>query len=114
LNLDLVVLNVVAYGSLATGVMQARRQRNSGEADAAGAFPLLAVSLREAFPELTLGFTWREGISLAKGLGLNLRWDEIDRALEEWEAYRYGGRPAPEGPQPEVVRLAEALRRNRR
>jgi hypothetical protein len=112
LNLDLVVLNVAAYGSLATGVLQARRQRNSGETDAAGAFPLLAVSLRKAFPELPTGFTWREGISVAKGLGLNLRWDEIDRALEEYEAFRYGGRPAPQQLQPEVMRLVEMLRRH--
>jgi hypothetical protein len=114
LNIDLIVLNVAAYGSLATGVMQARRQRSSSEIDAVGTFPLLAVSLRRAFPELPVGFTWREAVSLAKGLGLKLRWDEIDRALGEYEAYRYGGRPAPQQLQPEVMRLVGALRRHHR
>jgi hypothetical protein len=111
MNLDLVVLNVAAYGSLAAGLMQTRRQRSSGEAEISGAFPLLARSLRKALPELPAGFTWRQGISAAKGLELKLRWDEIDKAVAEYEAYRYGGRPAPEPSQPEVMRLVEALKR---
>ncbi len=111
MNLDLVVLNVAAYGSLAAGLMQTRRQRSSRGVDVSGAFPLLALTLRKAVPELPAGFTWRQGISAAKGLELNLRWDEIDKAVGEYEAYRYGGRPAPEASQPEVMRLVEALRR---
>ena len=108
---SIIILNVAAYGSLAAGLVQIQRQRISKQIEILEAFPLLEANLRKAFPKLPAGFTWREGISLAKGLGLELRWDEIDNALSSYEAHKYGGRAMPDSSPREVMKLAGMLGR---
>jgi len=108
-----VVLNVAVYVSLGAALLQLHRQRTPSPPDAGGAFMLLGSGLRRAFPDLPQGFTLREGISRARLAGLDVGWDEIGRTLEVYEAYRYGGGPAPELPQSELMRLVKVLWRRR-
>ena len=107
------VLNVAVCVSLGAGFLQWRRQRPPSASDAQSAFRLLASGLRRAFPDLPTGFTLREGLSRARLAGLNLRWDEIDQSLADYEAYRYGDGSAPDLPQSELMRLVKVLWRRR-
>ncbi len=108
-----VALNVAVYISLGAALLQLSRQRIPSPPDGRGAFTLLGSSLRRAFPDLPQGFTLREGLSRARLVGLDMRWDEIDRTLADYEAYRYGGGPAPNLPQSELMRLVKVLWRRR-
>ena len=110
----IVLLNLAAYSSLGVGLLQLSRQRGAHGKDPNELFPLLAVTLRRAFPDLPASFTWREGMSRARAAGLQLRWDEIDATMTAYESYRYGGGPAPGPFQPETTRLLDALRGYRR
>ena len=108
-----IILNVAVYVSLGAGLLQLRRQRPPSASDTQSAFRLLASGLRRAFPDLPTGFTLREGLSRARLAGLNLRWDEIDQGLADYEAYRYGDGSAPDLPQSELMKLVRMLWRRR-
>jgi len=108
-----VALNVAVYISLGMALLQLSRQRIPSPPDARGAFMLLGSGLRRAFPDLPQGFTLREGLYRARLAGLDVRWDEIDRTLADYEAHRYGGGPAPGLPQSELMRLVKVLWRRR-
>jgi len=72
-------------------------------------FRELAEVLRGRFPELPEGFTLREGLARAREAAPMLDWGEIYRALDGYEAYRYGGLPEPDSPQPALAGLVAAL-----
>lgn len=110
MDTGVIILNLVAYGSLAAGLVQRQSPKQIEEL---GVFPLLESTFRRAFPDLPSGFTWREGIALAKGLGFELHWNEVDEAIASYEAYRYGGSPMSDPSPPELIRLAEMLERYR-
>jgi hypothetical protein len=110
MDLDsLLLLNAAAYGSLAVALAVWRARRGAMPADTRAAFGLLESALRHAFPDLPEGFTWREGLGMAKTKGLDIRWDEIDESLRRYEAYRYGQGPPLEPPRPEMLKLVKAL-----
>jgi hypothetical protein len=104
-----IALNVAVYLSLAAAVVQWSRQRTPRPADAPGAFRLLELGLKRAFPDLPQGFTLREGLSRARLAGLDMSWEDIDRTVADYEAYRFGAEGAPSLPQPELMRLVRAL-----
>lgn len=106
---SLIFLNVAAYGSLVAALAVWRRRRVPKPADARAAFRLLETALKRAFPDLPDGFTWREGMDMAKKKGLDVSWEEIDETLRSYEAYRYGGSPSLEPMLPEVLKLVKAL-----
>jgi hypothetical protein len=103
------VLNAAAYASVAAGAVQLRRQRPPKAVDGADAFRLLEVALKRSFPDLPMGFTLREGLARARLSGLDLGWDEIERKVTEYEAFRYGEAQAPALPQTGVMSLVDAL-----
>jgi len=108
------VVNAAAYASIAAGVIQGRRRRRTtGPADEDAAFSQLESALIRRFPDLPEGFTMREGLSRVRSLEPGLGWDGIERSLESYEAYRYGGGPAPSGEQPDLTKLVRRLRRSR-
>jgi hypothetical protein len=112
LDLDYeIALNAFAYASLAIGLVQWRRQRLPPPADSVAAFGLLEVNLKRAYPDISEGFTWREAISRARNLKADIEWDNIEKDVEVYEAYRYGDGPAPPPPGNEFLRLLKALRR---
>ena len=71
---------------------------------------MLEASFRHAFPDIKDGFTLEEGIARArKSLKERVAWDEIERDLNEYEAYRYGNGPIPKTPGVEFLRLVKVL-----
>jgi len=108
----LIALNAAAYGALAAGIVVLRRLHGPDPTDSRAAFGLLEKALRKAIPDLKDGFTWREGVGQAKRKGLDLNWQELDRSLQDYEAYRYGKGPDPGAPRPEMLKLLRELRRS--
>jgi hypothetical protein len=107
----LILVNVAVYASIGVGVIHGRRrQKIIRPAGADTAFNQLESALNKRFPDLPQGFTMREGLSRAKSLEPDLSWDRIQRSLEGYEAYRYGGDQAPSGEQPELAKLIRKLR----
>jgi hypothetical protein len=103
-------LNVAIYGSALGGYLRAR-QIAFRPKDPAKAFGLLERSLKKAFPDLPVGFTWREALERLEETGLRVEWSEVTKALRQYEGWRYGAMVKPEEVNPEVVRLAKELSR---
>ncbi len=57
------------------------------------AFAFFETSYKQLFPQERDGFTWQEAVKKAKGLTKisEYQWDRVQRSLEQYEAYRYGG-----------------------
>lgn len=106
-----IVLDVAVYASLTAALLQWRRQRIPSPRDARTAFHLLEDALRRSFPDLPQGFTLREGLTRARQADPELRWEDIDRTLDQYESFRFGDGSSPALPVPEVMKLVKALRR---
>jgi len=111
LDAILILVNLIVYASVAAGLIEGRRRSATIVGGQEAIFRQLESVLKKRFPDLPEGFTMREGLSRVKSLGLDLSWDPLERALEGYEAYRYGGGPAPSGTQPELARLIRRLGR---
>lgn len=93
-----------------SGYLLLRRLRPAGVLDMRGAFQVLDRSITKYVPELSAGFTWREAFKRLEEDGVKVDWNQMRKRLDEYEAYRYGGREAPRGGQADVVKLAQKLR----
>lgn len=109
-----VILDAAVYASLVAALVQWRRQRVPAPRDARTAFRLLEDALGRSFPDLPQGFTLREGLTRARQADPDLRWEDIDRTLDQYESFRFGEGSSPALPVPEVMRLVKALRRRTR
>lgn len=109
----LVGLNALLYSWLAYQLLGRKLAGKVRAGTVSEAFTILGNELRAAVPGIPSGFTWREGISHAQGLGLDVDWREIRREVDSYEAYRYGGRSEEPGEYGEVLTLARELRRAR-
>jgi len=105
----LLFANVLVYSSIIVGLVQWRRRPVSGPVDLNAMFRQLEPALERRFPDLPEGYTIREGLSRARSLGLDLRWEKIENALEGYEAYRYGDGSLPSSAQPELEKLVRRL-----
>ena len=47
------------------------------------------------------------------GCGFDMSWEDMDRTVAGYEAYRFGAVGVPSLPQPELMRLVRALWRRR-
>jgi hypothetical protein len=105
------VLNVIVYASLVFGLVLWRRGRAPLPTDTKALYKLLEATLGKAFPELPEGFTWREGLRWAKKekRGLMMKWENIDKSIQNYEAFRYGNTPLPDEAHPELLELIRAL-----
>lgn len=74
------------------------------------AFLGLGESLKFAFPDLPVGFTWREGLARARNSAAGVKWQSVERALDAYEGYRYGRKAAESQDYSEVAKLANVLR----
>lgn len=100
----------LVYASLAAGLvflLRAPRQLR------AGSFSALGEVLRARFPDLPAGFTLREGLARARQVVPGLDWEEIDKELQAYEGYRYGGLPDSGAPSAAISNLVVALRRSK-
>jgi hypothetical protein len=109
----LLVLNFAIYGSAVGGYLRAR-QPALRPIDPAIAFGLLEKSLKNAFPDLPEGFTWREALDRLGKAGLVMDWPEMSAALRQYEGWRYGEMVKPDRVDPEIVRLSNELAKRRR
>ncbi len=106
----LVAADLLVYASLAAGLVLLLKPPRSVQADS---FFALGEVLKATFPDLPAGFTLREGLSRARQAVPGLDWNEIDRELQAYEGYRYGGLPGSGAPGPVISELTSALRRSR-
>lgn len=76
------------------------------------AFRILEGALRQSYPDLPDGYTWREAlITMKKSHGESQEWVEIEKVLKKYEAIRYGGIRGEDVETGSVLRLAHRLRR---
>lgn len=101
------------YLVLAAQLLRSRRVRIRRDLGAAGAFALFGEEIRRAVPHMQLGFTWEEAIGEARKLNVDVDWPSVDRAVQSYEGYRYGGMEEPVTGYEEIGRLARELRRTR-
>lgn len=73
------------------------------------AFQLLELALKKRFPELPEGFTWGDAMSRLNQLNLDIDWNRLEIALDDYESYRYGGSQPRQTDPREVLRLASLL-----
>ena len=103
------VVDVALCISLAGGFLALRAVSTPRVSNVADAFKLLDLALRERFPDLPSGFTWKEGISKAKERYPTFDWSAIEESLSEYKAYRYGGSALAARDPRDVLRVATAL-----
>jgi hypothetical protein len=103
----LLVTNAVVYSLLSFRVFR-RMRRQVHASNLADAFHALETALKASLPDLPPGFTWEEALDRVKVRNYNRR--DIEAALENYEAYRFGGVPFDgESDFSEVERVANIL-----
>lgn len=107
-GINVLLYSALAYQRLGTKLTGQVRARSVTEA-----FMVLGGELREAIPGIPTGFTWREAMRQAMGLGLAVDWSKLGEEVDAYEAYRYGGGSQPPAEYAEVLTLARELRRAR-
>ena len=107
------IADVVVLAAAGSGLVALRRLRPVAAPDMQSAFQILERYIGRYAVGVPLGYTWREAFEWLKGEGVGVDWAGAKARLEEYEAFRYGGRSLPSGGQDEVISLAQRLRRGR-
>src|SRR5215470_8495458 len=102
-------LNAVVYGLLVFLLVRRRYFSKPEISNTVEAFQLLELALKDRFPELPEGFTWRDAMSRLKPMNLDVDWGRLEIALNDYESYRYGGSGLGSTDPREVLRLADRL-----
>ncbi|MDG6910746.1 MAG: hypothetical protein JRN18_00145 [Nitrososphaerota archaeon] len=95
----------------AIGYVLMKRMRPTEPFDIKSAYAVLDRSITRYVPTIGDGFTWNEAFKQLKEAGVEADWKKMEKHLSEYEAYRYGGREAPNNGQEDVISLALRLRR---
>ncbi len=106
---SLIGLNILAYSSLTFIVVRIRYFSKPEVSNTVEAFQLLESALKKRFPELPEGFTWGDAMSRLNQLNLDIDWNRLEIALNDYESYRYGGSQPRHTDPREVLRLASLL-----
>ncbi len=114
LILGLVALNIALYAMIVAGYIMSRRIRIFRVTNLREAFEFLEKRLRRAFPDLREGFTWNEAMAKIKPIHGNVDWIVVERVLQKYEAYRYGGVDPGNVRIDSIVKLAMMLPRGER
>ena len=112
LEYALAAVDVAVYAVLALQLRSARRPP-AGPLSLADAFRMLGAQVRTSIPDVPPGFTWGEAMARARKLGLDVDWPKVERAVQTYEGYRYGGKEEPKQGTDEIRALVEELRRAR-
>ncbi len=102
----LLVANSIVYSLLLLRVFR-RRKRRVHASNLADAFRALERALKASLPDLPAGFTLEEALDRVEVRDYNRR--DVEAALENYEAYRFGGLPLRKSDFSEVVRVANLL-----
>ncbi len=109
-NYLLVGANVVVFSALAAQIALRRRKKVVKAPDITAAFKELQRALETSDLGLPPGYTLREGIGKARGLGLNVEWDSVGRALSAYEGEVYGGKKDQGVEYSEILSLSRELK----
>ncbi len=104
----LLFANAALYALLILGMFK-RRGSGLEVSNVAEAFLLLEAALKKKFPDIPVGFTWREAMGRIRGMNPQLDWESLESVLKGYEAYRYGGFELSYANPGEVLRLASVL-----
>ncbi len=108
----LAIVDGALVALMAMGFLALRSVRPPVVRDVRDAFQVLDRTLGRFVPDLPAGFTWGEALERLKGYGIKVDWPKLESSIEEYEAFRYGGRPMPGGVGDDVVQLSTQIRRN--
>jgi hypothetical protein len=103
-----VVADVAIYAALGVGVLRLRKLGSIDPANPAAVYRRLEKTLVKVFPDST-GDTLKELLGRARMAYPGFDWNALDREFEEYEAYKYGGRPKP-GPVLATLKFANSVR----
>jgi hypothetical protein len=103
------VSDLILVASAAVGLVLSHRLRPAKVVDIRAAFEVLDRSIERYLPGLPRGYTWGEAFQLLKSRHIDADWTIVEQTLSEYEAHRYGGRPAPTRGQQEIISLALKL-----
>lgn len=114
LNFDaLATIDVVLAGLFLAGIIRLRILSRISS-DPTKAFAQLEQSIGKAYPELPIGYTFREVLERVKHEEVKLDWPRLYGALEGYERSRYGGEKGGQDDNREVLRLARTLNRRKK
>jgi len=105
----LVAANAAVYFGLLAGIIRSRKYRIPSNPTVEDAFRVLERSLTSAFPDLPVGYTWKEVMNRIKSLNLELDWWEIENTFRKYEEFRYGGIAYRNANVDAILRLAMSL-----
>ena len=103
--------DILLLTSAGVGYASMRSTRPASTLDVRAAYDVLDRAIWRYVPELSVGYTWTEAFERLKESGVRVDWNMMRERLAEYEAFRYGGKEAPQKGQEEVVSLAVKLRR---
>jgi hypothetical protein len=107
----LIAANMVAYVLIILALLKGRTKRFPENVTLEQAFRILEASLKESFPELPEGYTWKEIITKLRSTRMNIDWWEVEDTLKKYEAHRYGGFDFKNPDPHSVLRIAQQLPR---
>lgn len=106
--------DVSLYALLAVQLLKpGRAAAFGGSLGGAEAFALLESEIRRCLPGIPSGFTWEEAVGEARKLRVDVDWPGVDREVQRYEGFRYGGKEEPAEGYEEIMKLAKELRRAR-
>lgn len=94
------------------GYFELRGLRVPTAADIPSAFAVLEDSIRKYAPGMPFGYSWGEAFRWLKAKGVKADWDGVEKTLEGYEGFRYGGKPLPDGGKDSVLVLCAKVRRS--
>jgi hypothetical protein len=106
--------NIILYALLVVGMIRTRSARVPPNPTMEYALGMLERSLRNTFPDMPEGYTWREVINRLKASRKDLNWNEIEEALTAYEESRYGSIKNEKANAWPIIRLTLSLPRGER
>lgn len=106
----LAALDVALFSLLAVQIFR-RRGGPVIAASVTEAFALLGAEIKRAVPDIHPGFTWEEAVAQLRSMRLRVDWFKVDRAVQSYEEYRYGGAEEPRVGYEEIHELVRELKR---
>lgn len=106
-----VVADAAIYAALAVGLLRLRMLRIVDPSNPSAVYGKLERALSAVYPDAKAD-TLRELLERAKRTFPEQDWEALQREFEEYEAYRYGGRPKPKSAEA-TLRFAKSVRRKK-
>jgi hypothetical protein len=103
-----VVATGAVYALLVVGLLRLRWLRLVDPGNPTAVYRKLERVLGRVYPN-TQGDTLRELLDRARQKYPEFNWKELEREFDEYEAYRYGGRPKPKSLE-ETLKFANSIR----